>query len=129
MWRPQPPPTSTTFTDFHRPQLEQPPRPHLQLPGIAQPRADRAVEVEKQAAVGRVLEVVLVGDVEDIERRLELLMAPEIDGARDAHIPGEERVVLAQGVPRQHAPVRAVAVGWRRGPLTARRRERAERAR
>src|SRR3989441_13335073 len=58
--------TSTNLhnlTDLHRLQLEQPPRPHLQLPRIAQPRADRAVEVEEQAAVGRVLEVVLVGDV------------------------------------------------------------------
>src|SRR5438876_4471042 len=108
---------------------EAPPHPRLQLPRVAQARPDSAVEVEEQAAVRGVLEVVRVRQVEDLDDGLELPLRPEIQGPRDPDVPREERVVLAERVPRQHAAVRAVPVGRRGRPLAPGRRERAERAR
>src|SRR5207247_6633590 len=88
------------------PPLEAPPHPRLQLPRVAQARSDGAVEVEEQAAVRGVLEVVVVRHVEDLDDGLELPLPTEIQGPRDPDVPREERVVLAARVPRQPAAVR-----------------------
>src|SRR5713226_8669225 len=62
----------------HEP-LEHPPHARLELPRVAQPRANRAVEVEQQVAVGRIPEVVGVEQVEDLDDRFQPPLAPRIE--------------------------------------------------
>src|SRR6266508_2480016 len=93
LYRPLPPVTALS---------EHPPHARLELSRIAQPRADRAVEVEEQPAVRRVLEVVVAGQVEDLDDGLELLARPSNrKGPRQPHIPREVGVVLTQRVAQQ----------------------------
>src|SRR5437762_13586065 len=108
----RPLPSSTAFYAL----LEHPPHSRLHLARVAQPRADGAVEVEEQAAVGGVLEVVGVREIEHLDHQLHLL-PPGVDGARDAHVPGEVRVILAERIPLQDRAIGADAVLRARGPL------------
>src|SRR5260370_11209132 len=62
----------------HEP-LEHPPHARLELPRVAQPRANRAVEVEEQVAVRRIPEVVGVEQVEDLDDRFQPPLAPRVE--------------------------------------------------
>src|SRR6185503_8480462 len=104
---------------------EDEPHPQLCLAGIAQPAAHGAVEVEQQRAGRRVTEVVGVGEVEDVEDGLERAAPAEPERPREAHVPGEELVLLAQGVAWEDGPVRTDPLGGAGGALAGARVARA----
>src|SRR5438034_9719643 len=106
--------------------LERPPHARLQLARIAEAAANRAVKVEDQIAVGRIAEVVVAGQVEDLDQRLDLAPRADWERVREAHIPRKVGVVLAQGVARPHRPAAGAADPVRRtsGPLARGRSER-----
>src|SRR5689334_5561721 len=91
----QPPPTFTTC------RLEDPPHARLQLPWVAQARANRSVEVEQQVAVRRIPEVVAVEQVEHLDDELRLVPHADVERLREADVPREVGVVLAQRVAEQ----------------------------
>src|SRR5213075_1914062 len=109
--------------------LEDPPQSRLQLARIAEAAANRAVKIEEQAAVSRIAEVVVAGEVEHLDDRLDLAARADTERTREPHIPREIRIVLAQRVALEDVAIGAVAIGGRRRALTGGRRERAERAR
>ena len=89
---------------------EQVPPADLELPRLAEPAPDRAVEVEERAARRRILEVVGVRHVEHLEDRLECALAAEVERPRQPDVPREERVVPADRVALQDVPVGADAL-------------------
>src|SRR5207249_2139721 len=96
--------------------LEHPPHTRLQLPRVAEPRADRAVEVLVRRARRGIPEVVGVGDVEDLDQSLELSPRASREWPRDADVLGEVRVVLADGIPQEDVPIGADPVLWASRP-------------
>src|SRR6266550_68486 len=64
---------------------ENPPYSRLQLPRIAEPGTDRSVEVQERAC-GGVLEVVGVGDVEDLHHGFEATAGTGRERTRNAKI-------------------------------------------
>src|SRR6266496_3762779 len=99
--------------------LEHPPQARLHLPRVAEPGPDGPVEVEEQRRGRGVPEVVGVGEVKDLDDRLDFTLVADRDRPRDAHVPREEGVVLAQRVALQDGAVGADAVLRGRGALTA----------
>src|SRR5206468_4860524 len=76
--------------------LEQPANARLELAWIAQPAADRAVEIEQQAAVCGIAEVVASGDIENLDQRLDVAACANVEGPRETNVPREVRVVLPE---------------------------------
>src|SRR5467141_1829106 len=88
-YRPLPPRTAAT--------LENPVQPNLRLLRIAQPAAQRAVEVEQQARRGGIAEVLRAEDVKHLRHELDATLA-DVERPGQAHVPREIAVVLAQRV-------------------------------
>src|SRR6266550_6643392 len=80
---------------------EQPAHARLELAWIAEPAANRAVEVEDEVAVGRIAEIVGARQVEDLDERLDLATLANSERVRDPHVPREIRVVFPQCVSLQ----------------------------
>src|SRR5882724_3310185 len=78
--------------------LEQVPQTGLHLPGIPQPRPDRAVEVLVESGRRGVPEVVVIEQVEDLHQQLHLAAVTYPERARQPEVPGEEGVVAPDGV-------------------------------
>src|SRR6185437_4962829 len=84
--------------------LEQVSPADLELPRLAQAAPQGAVEIAEYAGARRIAEVVGVGDVEDLEDGLERPPRTQVERSREADVPREEGVVLADGVPLEHVP-------------------------
>src|SRR5437763_16834978 len=97
LYRPLPPSTALS---------EQPSYSRLQLARVAQPRAERAVEVLVDCGPG-VPDVIGVRHVEDRDQGFELAAQASGDRPRDAVVPGEVGVVLADAGPQHDAPMSA----------------------
>ena len=83
--------------EFEEEWLKHVPNTDLDFAGVAEAGLDGAVEVEQQARGGGVAEVVRVEQVEDLHDGFQSAVAHG-NGTREAYVPGEEPVFLAQGV-------------------------------
>src|SRR5690349_19071283 len=101
---------------------EDPPQSRLQLPRVAESGPDRPVEVQERPHT-RILEVIRVRDVEDLDQGLELPPRTGRERPGDPDIPGEVGVVLPKRVPQNDAAVRTDAVGRAGCAASGRRRE------
>ena len=68
-----------------------------------------AVKVEEQARGGGIAEVVCVEQVEDFDDGFQMAVA-QWDGAGQARVPGEKRIVFAKGVALDNAAVGAYTI-------------------
>src|SRR5690349_22503787 len=89
---------------------EDPPQSRLQLPRVAESGPDRPVEVQERSHT-RILEVIRVRDVKDLDQGLELPPRTRRERPGEPEIPREIGVVLPQGIPQDDAAVRTDTVG------------------
>src|SRR5688572_16225182 len=89
----------------------------LHLARLPQPAPNGPVEGEERTAGGRVLEVVVVGQVEYLDDRLQRALGAQRDRLGDPEVPGEVGVVAADRVSLEHVAVGADALARQGGPL------------
>src|SRR5437660_3774737 len=90
--------------------LELPAHAGLHLPWITESAANRAVEVEQQAAIRRIPEVVVARQIEDFDNGVDSSARAHVERPREAGVQREVRIVLPQRVPLENVSIGAIAV-------------------